>query len=198
MAIQFQTIRTADGRIFRRAQVTSEPAAPLAGTSPIRRPAAPPQSVATTTEFKTAPTTRAARKIQKLLAEREHLLAEQRRNEHAAKYRRHIDELCMSGCSRGKAVAIASRENPLGRVAYLNRTNERKYENAIEDATVGRPRYGGSAEDHALFALYETAVADELKHNGGDRQEAMRTVARRSPAWHRAFCRVMTGRCASR
>ena len=105
MSIEFQTIELADGRQMRR--TTSRPdRLALHGSTAVRPRPEPidPQVL---------------REMRRLEAENSALKAEERRSQLGLQYKRRVDSLVLAGTKRARAVQMASRENPVGRAAYL-------------------------------------------------------------------------------
>ncbi len=184
MSIEFQTIELADGRQVRRA--TSRPDRLALHGSTAARPR--PESV----------DPQVLREMRRLEVENSALKAEQRRSQLGLQYKRRVDSLVLAGTKRARAVQMASRENPVGRAAYLQMTNRADRREEIEAQTVAQPLNGGSAADQARADLFERKVSAELKRLGGDRRAAIRCVGRQFLSLHQAWCRCKSGDYAGR
>ena len=135
-------------------------------------------------------------KIESQNAEIKRLKAEANRSKAAIEYKARVDGLVLGGCKRGRAVEIASQENPVGKAAYLVMTNRPGKRATIEAATVGQPLHSGSDLDRAKAAIFEEHVTAELKSTR-DRRSAILNAGRAHPRLHAAWCRTKTGEYAN-
>ena len=157
-----------------------------------------PESFASTRTAQ-APDPAVIQQIESLQAENRELRVSAKRRQAAAfRYIAQIDQLILEGVPRAKAVLRVLRENPLGRVEFLARTDvsfhgERRVNSRalVESQLVNQPLNSGDESDMARARLFEKKVAVEMGRTH-DRRRAIQNTGRAYPQLHSAWCRHKT------